>query len=293
MNEKTFLLGVGAQKCGTTWLHYQLSKTPYFNPGFSKEYHVFDLLYLSELRCMKNNMIKKLKTALDAGQFAVNGKSNPNYSLKLSFYDSVDNYFNYFDYLYLINQGGSMVGDFTPSYSMLSTEVMVMIKQSLEKRGFKVKVIFGMRDPFDRIYSQLRMSVRNKSRNAQSVRDKILSYDTLILGYYQRKGVELRTRYDLTIQALESAFPKDDIFYFFYETLFQSEQCKRLGSFLGITDFEPSFDEIRNRSPYPDLNINENTILEVKSYYSNVYEFIQNKFGKAACKAWITTGTAL
>ena len=41
-SEKVFILGVGCQKGGTTWLHKQLDKHPNVNMGFTKEYHVFD-----------------------------------------------------------------------------------------------------------------------------------------------------------------------------------------------------------------------------------------------------------
>ena len=42
--KKTFILGVGAQKAGTTWLHRQFKKNATFNLGHRKEYHVFDAI---------------------------------------------------------------------------------------------------------------------------------------------------------------------------------------------------------------------------------------------------------
>ena len=44
--QKTFLLGVGAQKAGTSWLHDQLNRRRDADFGFLKEYHVFDALEL-------------------------------------------------------------------------------------------------------------------------------------------------------------------------------------------------------------------------------------------------------
>jgi hypothetical protein len=41
----TFVLGVGAQKAGTSWLHRQLTKSPFVNMGFTKEYHVWDAIF--------------------------------------------------------------------------------------------------------------------------------------------------------------------------------------------------------------------------------------------------------
>ena len=41
-----FLLGIGAQKAGTTWLHAQLNRRRDADFGFLKEYHVHDALTL-------------------------------------------------------------------------------------------------------------------------------------------------------------------------------------------------------------------------------------------------------
>ena len=42
----TFLLGVGCQKGGTAWMHRYLEASPQCDPGFRKEYHVWDALDL-------------------------------------------------------------------------------------------------------------------------------------------------------------------------------------------------------------------------------------------------------
>ena len=43
--DRTFLLCVGTQKAGTSWLHQYFLGHPQFAPGFLKECHVFDCLY--------------------------------------------------------------------------------------------------------------------------------------------------------------------------------------------------------------------------------------------------------
>ena len=40
-----FVLGLGAQKAGTSWLHRTLSKNDNVNLGFEKEYHVWDYVF--------------------------------------------------------------------------------------------------------------------------------------------------------------------------------------------------------------------------------------------------------
>lgn len=41
-----FLLGVGTQKSGTSWLYTQLQKSPETNMGLLKEYHIWDALFI-------------------------------------------------------------------------------------------------------------------------------------------------------------------------------------------------------------------------------------------------------
>lgn len=48
MMKKTFLLGVGAQKSGTTWLYKYLSDNSNVSFGPLKEYHIWDGIYIKE-----------------------------------------------------------------------------------------------------------------------------------------------------------------------------------------------------------------------------------------------------
>ena len=51
-SQRTFLLGLGAQKAGTAWMHRYLESSPQCDPGFRKEYHVWDAVDLpSGLDC--------------------------------------------------------------------------------------------------------------------------------------------------------------------------------------------------------------------------------------------------
>ena len=51
MQKVQFILGVGCQNGGTTWIDDQLSKVEQVDLGFQKEYHVFDTLYIEKENC--------------------------------------------------------------------------------------------------------------------------------------------------------------------------------------------------------------------------------------------------
>ena len=53
---RTFLLGVGAQKAGTTWLHKYLTASPQMVRGYRKEYHVFDSSDLADEPWRERNL---------------------------------------------------------------------------------------------------------------------------------------------------------------------------------------------------------------------------------------------
>ena len=63
---KTFLLGTGCQKGGTTWLFRYLKESPQYVRGYLKEYHVFDALDLESEQLTRNRIMKKAEQALAA-----------------------------------------------------------------------------------------------------------------------------------------------------------------------------------------------------------------------------------
>ena len=116
---KKFILGVGAQKCGTSWLHSQLVKNTSIDMGFTKEYHVFDSVFCEICNGLRSDIVESVIEKHRQGKLGKNDGTYVNLVKRLSFIDNTENYFDYFDYLYLKNNRTQAVGDITPSYSML------------------------------------------------------------------------------------------------------------------------------------------------------------------------------
>ena len=173
---KTFILGVGAQKGGTTWLHRQLNSNSNIDFGFRKEYHVFDAIEDYEKHKtskrpkngFRERRIRKILNSQKRGTLGCNlgmkRKQSRYTALELAFIDNVDHYFNYFDYLYLRNPSIDAVGDITPNYALLKTKTFALIRKGLESRGFDVKVFFLMRDPVERAWSLARSETAEHRR---------------------------------------------------------------------------------------------------------------------------------
>ncbi len=273
MKEKTFLLGVGCQKGGTSWLHKQFEKNPYIDLGFTKEYHIFDALYIKSCRSYLSKRLNNLEKLIKSGKLMT---SSSNLLKLIDFYQNTDNYFNYFDYLYLKSENVKVVGDITPSYAGLTSSTFDIIKSSAEARDFQVKIIFLMRDPFERTWSAVTMMRGNSAKNKP---DYIPNMDeeTELLNSYTSIQFRLRTQYEKTITNIESVFNTENIFYGFYENLFTETSIKKLENFLGV-DLSVDFEDQVNVSRKSGVPISSETIEKVVKFYKKTYLFCEEKF---------------
>ena len=290
---KTFILGVGAQKGGTTWLHRQLNCNKNIDLGFRKEYHIFDAIEDYERDKTSKNpkngfrekRINKIIYSHKRGTLGRNlaqGRKKSRYaSLELAFIDNVDNYFDYFDYLYLKNPEVDAVGDITPNYALLQTKTYQLIRHGLEKRGFDVKVFFLMRDPVERAWSLARMKQRKMSDEKRDQFDEFKFIEKTT----NNRFASYKSQYDKTIKELEKAFDPVQIYYGFYENLFEAENYHQIKNFLDIPLKPFDSSQVFNASPKNNslpAELNQKLVLHFKS----TYEFIANRHGDNVVKLW-------
>lgn len=287
--QKDFILGVGCQKGATSWLRSNLNRHETCNFGFKKEYHVFDVLYNIDNKFKKKkNLIFYLGNKLKKG---IENNSLKNEYLHVLFLLDVKNYFNYFNSLFLKNKNLTTTGDITPAYSGLPVEAYKDIKENLEKRDFKVKVIFIMRDPVERIWSHARMRIKNYNSNRldntkfadimpiiNNLDSKNLENELVQLLYKDIRFIN-RTNYKNTINNLEKIFNKDDIFYSLYENLFEKETLDRLKDFLGLKNLNFKGQEIINRTPKSNkVELSDDLKKHIFNFYKDTYSLCDLRF---------------
>lgn len=284
-HRKIFVLGVGAQKAGTTWLHRQLCTSPVFDPGFAKEYHTFDALFSPVCGSIRQRLLLASQRALQpdsSEQHSSSAPPNSQHTKRLSFLERPDNYFEYFDYLWLSQAHIEATGDITPSYSTLDADAFQLIRTGLLAKGFSPKVIFLMRDPIERIWSMLRMEWRNRGLNL-GFEDEMKQLKTR----HQHDGMQLRTRYDRTLTTLEKIFQPEELFYGFYEDLFSSTGFTPIQQFLGIPIPAPDFATSINASPKQENTLpRADVAAAVAQTYRSVYQDVQARFGDRATQLW-------
>lgn len=254
---KTFLLGVGCAKGGTTWMHNYLHNHRSVDMGITKEYHIFDHLHTKWCPAGKSHLRRVLS-------------SEKNCLLK-GVYGNIDKYYEYFDDLFGKKKDTVLVGDITPVYALIPVDVFKNIKLKLESKGFRVKVVFLMRDPVERCWSNLRMT--NKKYKNRSTTDRALLSDC------EKTFTIEKTKYEKTIKKLEQVFDKEDIHYAFYETLFNESSIEELTDFLSIPHVSPSFDKKLNASP-KNTSMEESTLSQIANQFEQTYRFVFEKFGE-------------
>lgn len=170
-------LGIGATRAGTSWVAAQLSSHPQIRMG-RKEIHFFD---------------RKL------GAPATSGSAR----------DRIDR-LRYLARFVRARGGGRIRGEFTPAYAVLEPEVVRRIAEWMPD----VRLIFMMRDPIERAWSQARNGYPRWRRKAlESVgRDELISY-------FDSDPVRRRSDYAGCLRVWLEHFPPGQFFFGFLEEI--------------------------------------------------------------------------
>ena len=227
-SEATFLLGVGAQKAGTSWLHDQLQRRNDVDFGFLKEYHVFDALELERFASFRPKRPSPLKWRTWR---------------RARFIANPERYFDYFASR-LKPARIRLTGDITPSYAGLSAASYRRIEQAFAQRGVQTRAVFIMRDPVERFLSQQRMQLRK--RGLLTPVHEIEHLDKASLKLLKRESP--RNDYPATLDALRSGLAESQVFIGLYETLFTAATHRELCRHLGIPEQIPDLSHRVNAS---------------------------------------------
>jgi len=255
---KTFFLGLGAQKAGTTWLAKYLHTSGLVATNVVKEYHVWDALHLAKHRHM-------LVSEEESGLNSIN-------KLRFVLQKSPENYFNYFIYM-MAQQAKPMTCDITPTYAGLSRGILQLISKGFEEKGVSTKAVFMMRDPVERCWSAARQKNQIRKGQATVTDEEVLAHACL-------PGAVMRTRYDMTITEMEEAFAASMMYVGIYEEMFEAENIRRISKFCGVEARPALAQEKINATPSVD-SLSDNAQKQIATQYREVYDFVANRFPQA------------
>jgi hypothetical protein len=267
---RTFLLGMGAHKAGTTWLHSVLAALPEANFGDLKEYHVLDAVHVPEYRNFQVDGRKVVSSWLRTLRGDPLGAAM---RIRRRLQRDPEAYFDYFAGLLQGRTG--LTGDITPTYASLSPEVLHQVRDGFARRGVTVKTVFLMRDPVERTWSAVRHNRRNKARRSEALP---LSEEADLQMSFDQPRTRLRASYDLTAANIRQVFPPEDSHFGLYETLFTAAEIDRLSAFLGCEITDPDFGKRVNVSP-KGAPISPDLAVAIAREYRASYDFARQEFG--------------
>jgi len=286
---RTFLLYCGTPKSGSSWLYNYFRGHPNCEMPAGKELHVLDRIFYPEqhskwngfrmnLAKRKSKRLHSVKTKLE--KVKLRNEISQIY-IEFSMLYDLYQYPIFFNGLLSKNRNAQFTGDLTPSHCYLERKELSIIKRMLEVSGFRIKVIFAMRDPIERIYSHLRMVERNNSASYAFPKEahKFTTASESFPEFFRQRNLERCSRYERTIRDIEAIFSPDQIKYLFFEEYFSNKYIKELCKFLELPYKKPELDTYYNRTEN-NLPLSEELKIEAAIFYADTYKFIAKKFYK-------------
>lgn len=281
MNERTFILGLGAPRCGTTWLYsYLASRSGVVDFGAKKEYHIFDALFGREQTRQVERMKRMVRHALETQDQPL--RRNDHLWRKLSFMSDLNAYYDYFSSLVSRQDGPRVTGDLTPANWNMPPAQMLRLKEAFAPRGIRVRSVFLMRDPVDRFVSAVRYRELKLKR-----RDK-----SATINARARPQHRAPSWYADVLKSIDQAFDKDEVFVGFYEEMFSRGEVERLCGVVGLPYEEAEFSTRVNSSTGAQTVVDEDLRRDVARHYRPVYDHLAETYGAERMRA-IWPGYAL
>lgn len=282
--QKTFVLGLGAQKAGTTWLYKHMHNHPQCALGNVKELAALDMYFGREFNNLRwEKRIAAVTSALEnAPKQLEKGIADDKrvHTLLESFEylascTDLDAYVRYFERQLAAKPGAHVVADITPAYCMLSEDNLRETKEALEAAGFAVRVVFLMRDPVERCYSAFRMAFRRDRRaGVEALRQPNADF----VRRASASGCQRRTRYEKIVPRIDAVFTPEERFIGFYEEFFSDQSLQRLCDVLGINHVSAKLDKRVNTSPR-EVEPSAEDWAQVRELYSDTYAYCSERFG--------------
>lgn len=164
--KKPQIVGIGAQKAGTTWLSQMLSQHPQvWLPPF-KEAQFFNYHYVPEHRQWLPWHFRRARQNQEK-RYAAKGLPMPPeldaYLTRITRGEMFTNH--WYKQVFAPAPEGTQPCDITPEYSTLPDEGIARVAEFLPRAQF----VYILRHPVDRIVSQLKMNLSRKGRTPRGV----------------------------------------------------------------------------------------------------------------------------
>ena len=262
-SEPRFILGLGAQKSGTTWLYSYLEKDEKAALVRPKEMHVWDTLHVPANARFREFAEPRLHRRIF---HTLRGKKQP-WQVRRTFLKDPQNYFDFF--AAKVSQPQKRItADITPTYMECDASVLKKIRSGFEARGVAVKPVLLLRDLVERCWSHLKMLM--KSNRDTMLFEKVTDPQSQFAKFCQGAEAQLRTNYPFAIRTMREVFGEEGSYLGLYETMFSAEEIERLSAFLGI-EARPEAGNVRVHGG-SSLKLSEIARSEAREVLDDIYE---------------------
>ena len=234
-------LCIGAQKAGTTWLHHNLKKHPDLWLPPVKEIHYFDEKEYCKQRnkplpnifdrLFDNSVYnqwrrKQFKRLIKCGiKSFIKNRKFQDISWPFKFFICLNEQW----YASLYEPGRDKItGDITPEYSVIRKELVAHIYETMPN----AKIIFIMRNPIQRAWSQVFMNLCREGKKLDNVSEEEL----LKRKEFNEPWEKNRGNYLQIIKIWKAYYPEKHFFIGFFEEITECPEdfLLRICNFLGV-----------------------------------------------------------
>lgn len=282
LSGKTFVLGVGAQKSGTSWMHNYLRGHAQVTGTRIKELHFFDAWLLQD-----GNNLRRFWNHTFGLRLVEQLRKSPKERDKQLFKALLDRmrmiddpveYFHHFERI--ATPEINVLTETTPEYALLDEESLTRVRDEFRARELNLRVVYLMRDPVARARSFVLNQAPHRASGTPAERlEKVLS---------GREDLD-HGRYDLTLPRLERVFGEENVFTSFYEDFFDggTAQVERLCEFIGIDLGEPDLGKrvYASRSEERE-DVPEDALRMAEAHYAKTYGLMRERFGDSLPAKW-------
>ena len=278
-------LVIGAQKGGTTWLDRNLRTHPQIWLPPEKEIHFFDLprpLPFAALQYVPDRSVRhwtrhRLQRDLDKverGEQTAEWYRNYYYAPRS---------WRWYQALFTPN-AGQIAGESTPRYAVIPRRKIAAIRRRMPN----LKIIYLLRDPIDRMWSDLAM-FHDQRFGGQGTHTVDASPTDQFLGHPRHLA---HSRYARNLARWEEFFPREQIFTGFMNEIADSPETllRKVFEFLGVdTGHHPSDEVARQRinfAHYPPIP--EDTARQLAIRLTEDARRLHERLRAAQTAAWLS-----
>jgi len=282
-NTKKLLIGMGAQKTGTTWLHYNLNRHPCYDCWFAKEWKI--LAGYRDL-CIRQQMVERFEKNLERMKELKRKKKAMLFRRRAELLRNIDEVLPAKFAEFSGDTKRTVLADLTPANGQLSSFDLKHIMDLAAEYSLSPKFVFRMRDPLSRVLSgTVQVIKREVEKIGEKEHVRSTDLNDYIRRYGYRKRIFQRTCYKETVCALDEVAEEKDIHYRFCEDAGYSQAAlTSCCEFLGIEPV-PVFDRRFNPSP-TNCQFDDETKKWVVNEMRPTYEFIRHRFGSKVEQYW-------